>query len=85
MTQKLLEECQKEYDRNKKIPASEYREYVVLQSKAEGIWEEAKEKADFDMFQPYLEKLVSTTNASLVIGDTKIINIIPCWICMSRV
>ncbi|MGF3103395.1 carboxypeptidase M32 [Rossellomorea sp. DUT-2] len=61
MTQKLLEECQKEYDRNKKIPASEYREYVVLQSKAEGVWEEAKEKADFTMFQPYLEKLVAFT------------------------
>ncbi|MBW3113265.1 MULTISPECIES: carboxypeptidase M32 [Bacillaceae] len=61
MTQKLLEECQKEYDRNKKIPASEYREYVVLQSKAEGVWEEAKEKADFDMFKPYLEKLVAFT------------------------
>ena len=61
MTRKLLEECQKEYDRNKKIPASEYREYVVLQSKAEGIWEEAKEKEDFDMFQPYLEKLVAFT------------------------
>ncbi|WP_044336406.1 carboxypeptidase M32 [Rossellomorea aquimaris] len=60
-TQKLLEECQKEYDRNKKIPASEYREYVVLQSKAEGVWEEAKEKADFTMFQPYLEKLVAFT------------------------
>ncbi|WP_064091409.1 carboxypeptidase M32 [Rossellomorea aquimaris] len=61
MTQKLLEECQKEYDRNKKIPASEYREYVVLQSKAESVWEEAKDKYDFSMFQPYLEKLVSFT------------------------
>jgi carboxypeptidase Taq len=58
VTQKLLEECQKEYDRNKKIPAEEYKEYVILQSKAESIWEEAKEKADFAMFQPYLEQLV---------------------------
>jgi carboxypeptidase Taq len=58
ITQKLLEECQKEYDRNKKIPAEEYKEYVILQSKAESMWEEAKEKADFAMFQPYLEQLV---------------------------
>ncbi len=58
MTNKLLDECQKEYDRNKKIPAEEYKEYVVLQSKAESVWEEAKGKNDFDMFQPYLEKLV---------------------------
>jgi carboxypeptidase Taq len=58
ITQKLLEECQKEYDRNKKIPAEEYKEYVILQSKAESMWEEAKEKEDFAMFQPYLEQLV---------------------------
>lgn len=60
-TRKILEECKKDYERNKKIPAEEYKEYVVLQSKAETIWEEAKEKADFEMFKPYLEKLVEMT------------------------
>ncbi|QED48381.1 carboxypeptidase M32 [Cytobacillus dafuensis] len=60
-TWKTLEECKKEYDRNKKIPAEEYKEFVILQSKAESIWEEAKEKADFSLFRPYLEKLVETT------------------------
>lgn len=55
---KTVEECKKEYDRNKKIPAEEYKEYVILQSKAESVWEEAKSKSDFEMFQPYLEKLV---------------------------
>lgn len=61
VTKKMVEECQKEYDRNKKIPANEFREYVILQSKAESIWEEAKEKSDFALFRPYLEKLVETT------------------------
>jgi len=61
ITKKLLEECQKEYDRNKKIPADEFKEYVVLQSKAESVWEEARAKADFAMFRPYLEKLVEMT------------------------
>ncbi|MEH7331325.1 carboxypeptidase M32 [Neobacillus drentensis] len=60
-TRKILEECKKEYERNKKIPAEEYKEFVILQSKAESIWEEAKEKADFDLFRPYLEKLVDMT------------------------
>ncbi|MEH7253768.1 carboxypeptidase M32 [Neobacillus niacini] len=60
-TRKILEECKKEYERNKKIPAKEYKEYVILQSKAETAWEEAKEKSDFEMFRPYLEKLVETT------------------------
>ncbi|MDE3839335.1 carboxypeptidase M32 [Bacillus methanolicus] len=58
VTKKTLEECKKEYDRNRKIPAEEYKEYVILQSKAECIWEEAKAKSDFEMFRPYLEKLV---------------------------
>ncbi|WP_210367811.1 carboxypeptidase M32 [Bacillus sp. REN3] len=58
VTKKALEECMKDYNRNKKIPAEEYREYVILQSKAESVWEEAKEKADFEKFRPYLEKLV---------------------------
>lgn len=58
VTRKVLEECKKEYDRNKKIPAEEYREYTILQSKAETVWEEAKANSDFSLFQPYLEKLV---------------------------
>ena len=57
-TQKLVEDCQKEYDRNKKIPADEYKDYTMLTTKAESVWEEAKEKSDFAMFQPYLEKIV---------------------------
>ncbi|PTY80986.1 carboxypeptidase M32, partial [Heyndrickxia sporothermodurans] len=58
ITKKTLNECQKDYDRNKKIPVKEFKEYVILQSKAESVWEEAREKADFEMFQPYLEKIV---------------------------
>lgn len=60
ITQKTLEECKKEYDRNKKIPAEEYKEYVILQSKAESVWEEAKANSDFELFLPYLGKLVET-------------------------
>ena len=61
ITIKTLMECKKEYDRNKKIPAEEYKEYVILQSRAESVWEEAKEGSNFDMFRPYLEKLVEMT------------------------
>ncbi|CRK83871.1 carboxypeptidase M32 [Neobacillus massiliamazoniensis] len=60
-TRKILKECKKEYERNKKIPEEEYKEYVVLQSKAESVWEEAREKSDFSLFSPYLEKLVAMT------------------------
>ncbi|MFD2673005.1 carboxypeptidase M32 [Marinicrinis sediminis] len=56
---KLVEELKKEYDRSKKIPAEMYQEYVTLTSKAESVWEEAKEASDFARFQPYLEKIVA--------------------------
>ncbi|CEG27593.1 carboxypeptidase M32 [Bacillus sp. B-jedd] len=61
VTEKVLEECKKNFERNKKIPADEYREYVVLQSNAESVWEEAKSTSDFEAFRPYLEKLVEMT------------------------
>ncbi len=51
--------CKKEYDRNKLIPVEEYKEYVMLQTQSESVWAEAKEKSDFTIFQPYLEKIVA--------------------------
>ncbi len=58
---KTVEVVKEEYDRSEKIPAEEYREFVVLTSQSESVWEEAKDKADFDLFLPYLEKVVATT------------------------
>ncbi|QHS22545.1 carboxypeptidase M32 [Virgibacillus sp. MSP4-1] len=55
---KSVLECEKEYERNAKIPDEEFKKYVILQSEAESVWEEAREKADFEMFRPYLEQLV---------------------------
>ncbi|WAA13258.1 carboxypeptidase M32 [Fervidibacillus halotolerans] len=61
ITKKAALECRKDYDHFKKIPLDEYEEFVKLQSKAESVWEEAKEKGDFSLFQPYLEQLVEKT------------------------
>lgn len=58
ITLKSLELMKEDYDRNKKIPAEMYKDYVVLKSKAEGVWEEAKEKANFKLFMPYLDEIV---------------------------
>lgn len=60
ITRKSLAECKKAYNLNRKIPTEEYKEYVILQSKAEKVWEEARAKSNFAMFRPYLEKLVET-------------------------
>lgn len=56
---KLVLVSKKDFDRNKKIPQDEYTQYNILLTKAENIWEEAKEKADFALFQPYLEQIVN--------------------------
>ncbi|SES79726.1 carboxypeptidase Taq [Oceanobacillus limi] len=55
---RTIEESLETYERSRKIPNDEFKEYVMLQSKSESIWQEAREKADFSLFQPYLEKLV---------------------------
>ncbi|MGM8216408.1 carboxypeptidase M32 [Bacillaceae bacterium W0354] len=53
-----IELVEKNYNQSKKIPTNEYKEFVELTSQAESVWAEARGKADFDMFKPYLEKIV---------------------------
>ncbi|MDL4840848.1 carboxypeptidase M32 [Aquibacillus rhizosphaerae] len=56
--QKAVEECEEEFERNRKIPEEEYKQFIMLRSKSESVWQEAREKDDFTLLQPYLEKLV---------------------------
>ncbi len=58
VTKKTADHCKKEYERNRRIPPDKHKEYVILRSKAETVWQEAKRKADFEKFRPWLEKLV---------------------------
>ncbi|WP_028975547.1 carboxypeptidase M32 [Sporolactobacillus terrae] len=58
VTKKMIEKSQKEYDHYVSIPAEEYKAYVILQSEAQSVWQEAKAKSDFSLLQPYLEKMV---------------------------
>ncbi|SHF55652.1 carboxypeptidase M32 [Ornithinibacillus halophilus] len=59
LLKKIVDDCLETYERSRKIPTDEFKEYVMLQSQAESVWQDAREKADFSMFQPYLEKLVA--------------------------
>lgn len=59
INRRLVEECKREYDRSNKIPPERYQEYVTLTTQSESVWEEAKKKADFAMFRPYLERVVA--------------------------
>lgn len=56
----MLRNLKKEYEKTSKIPQQKFREYVVLCTKSEAVWEEAKEKSDFSLFQPYLEQVIAT-------------------------
>ncbi|BCJ86865.1 carboxypeptidase M32 [Effusibacillus dendaii] len=61
VTRALVRECKKEYERSHSIPSDLYQEYVVLTSKSETAWEEARHNNDFANFQTYLEKIVDYT------------------------
>ena len=58
INQAMLQKIKKEYEKTKKIPQQRNREYVVLKAKAEAKWEQAKEKSDYSIFKPYLEKII---------------------------
>lgn len=40
------------------VPMDEYMAWQQLQTESDAVWHEAKEKDDFGMFAPYLEKVV---------------------------
>jgi carboxypeptidase Taq len=48
----------KAYRRHKAIPPAFYEEYAVASSRSETAWEEAKEKSDFQLFKPHLERMI---------------------------
>ncbi|NBG89307.1 carboxypeptidase M32 [Isachenkonia alkalipeptolytica] len=56
--QKSIEKDVKHLEKFQKIPEEEYRDYVILTSRAQNIWEKAKADDDFEIFRPYLEKIV---------------------------
>lgn len=52
-------DAKKEYDKMTKIPMDEFQSYNELISKSAMVWEEAKEKSDFEMFKPYLDQVIN--------------------------
>lgn len=54
----LVKDVKKEYDKMTKIPMDEFQKYNMLISKSSMVWEDAKAKADFEMFKPYLTEVI---------------------------
>jgi len=46
------------YRRHRAIPPAFYEEYAIAAAHSETAWEEAKEKSDFALFRPHLERMV---------------------------
>ena len=42
-----------------RIPADEYMEYAVLTNEAGDVWHRAKEENNFELFRPFLEKIIA--------------------------
>ena len=55
---RIVEELEESYNETKKLPKDRYIEYIGLCSNSEIAWEKAKDKEDFEIFKPYLEKVV---------------------------
>ena len=58
VTSATIQNIEKEYNKTKKIPADEYKEYMMAASISTSAWEEAKNKADFSIFAPHLKKMI---------------------------
>ena len=57
----VVNKMKTDMDRNRRIPKEFYESFVKAQSESEDAWEEAKEKADFSIFAPHLQKMIDMT------------------------
>ena len=56
--QRIVELRSKELRELRAIPVEEFVAYKELVNEASMVWQEAKEKSDYGMFEPYLEKII---------------------------
>ena len=59
--QRIINNIYKDYLKNLKIPQEFYERYVKLKHICTKVWEEAKNKNDYNLFKPYLEKIIEYT------------------------
>ena len=52
----LIRVAARDYDKNRRVPPAFIAEQAIAHSKAFEAWVEAKDKSDFSIFQPHLEK-----------------------------
>lgn len=57
-TARRAELLKEDLDNMTRIPQEEYVAYQTLVNEANAVWHEAKEKSEFSLFAPYLEKII---------------------------
>ena len=61
VTRRKVAELNRGYERTHRIPVDVYVEYQRLMTEADDVWHTAKEKNDYAMFEPYLQKMFDMT------------------------
>lgn len=59
LDKKVIENLRKDFEKLEKIPKKDYVDYTQLTVEATANWEEAKKNNDFEIFKPYLEKIIN--------------------------
>lgn len=59
--QRYVQILLKKHLKYKKVPNSFMQEYIALKSKSTIAWQEAKNKNDYNIFKPFLEKIIAYT------------------------
>lgn len=59
ITEAQAKQAKREYGRRTSVPAELWSEYASVNALSEMAWQEAKEKSDFSIFLPHLEKQIS--------------------------
>ncbi len=54
----LIRSAKRNYDKQTKVPAEFVTEMARVSTVAQSVWEKAKNKSDFGLFRPHLERLV---------------------------
>lgn len=57
----VVARMKEDMERDRKIPKEFYENFIRAQSDSENAWEEAKEKSDYSVFAPHLQKMIDLT------------------------
>ena len=69
-TAAMLRISKKTFESNKKIPQDMMRQFMELRTQSHVVWEGAKKDNDFDVFAPYLQKIIKMQREMLALRGT---------------